>query len=515
MKIVTITALLTIMLLSCNTNPIPYVPSVTIRLYDTDGNPVYGATVILTSHTRAIQQTFQETSSKSYVQFSNVPHGIYSLRVMHDDFIDYISEFFEIADQTFYFNANLTPLDGLANLTIYLKDFEIPEVFNNRYNLHNINNVFNWFRGEVISGGIRFSGIEPGFYTLPIPGTFPHHFPYSSHILYRNIRVEKGSNTYIIDRPASIITIENRTGEAINRIYTTPTDFVEFVCKHGSGIGSRDFLAYNVSLGTGDNLSIIVFCMRPTHIRLRGSYEQYTIFSVDVIENVVVTFKETDLDGLTVKHPIELEDFTRFPIQIHHYYCTWREHGVLNLRWHSHNLSNAHEMNLTLLINGLDVNLRHVGWFTGLPIQEIWEAYLDIVAGQTYKLTLTLFDHHTYEFEEVMIYSTVQKMIINAPESIDDGAIYLSWVFYPNNSLDPGFNTLSIHSLGGTWGHRIHLMPSQRDIMIPAGLIPSSCEGTTIFIFDKVSYSTSGMVSFRDSRGSVSTTVRFIDGILQ
>jgi hypothetical protein len=328
-------------------------------------------------------------------------------------------------------------------------------------------------------------------------------------ILENNLRVEAGSNTYTIDRAVNIITIVNNTGEFIDRIHTSRTDFTVWQDCHTGP--HYNFGIRLVELENGESLKWLETVFRPIHIRLLGEEGQYTIFDINVWESVSVTFTENDRDGFSVSHPTELEDFNLFPIQISfRMRPSWSD---VSIRWASRNfITCAYLPKLSFYIDANNLNLDYFGQFINYPFHHHWSVRYDINYGYTYQFKLVAKDHHIYEFEEVFYFTFPNDLIINAPEIIDNEPIYLSWELYPNYRFHTSLKTLTIIALDSTWYHRFQLDSSQREITIPEGFIPSLANGQTTFRLDYTSYATSGMVSIRDSGVS---SVLFIDGIRQ
>ena len=119
LTIIIVTALFIILSLGCSaTKPKLETANVTINLFGSEDESIIGAVIMLANHNNKPENVYIEIAEDSSVTFLDIPYGVYSLKITHDDFSEYIYDSLEIRAIEVKYEAFL--LDRTAEFTVNL-----------------------------------------------------------------------------------------------------------------------------------------------------------------------------------------------------------------------------------------------------------------------------------------------------------------------------------------------------------------------------------------------------------
>jgi hypothetical protein len=337
---------------------------------------------------------------------------------------------------------------------------------------------------QIRQNRLIFTDIVPGVYTLEI-----HNRVICDKIIIR----ERNTIHHLIIDPDihefTVTTIFNHTEDNINTVMFCGDAFIPNWDRHISPT------VYHLKepLLPGESLNIVFLKNRETPLtssfRLIGSQGTFTNHFIKTRQNSSVNFTEEDLDIGDIRHPRKLEDFRRFPVQIE----VRRRHFYVRVL--------GETKNLLFYINGSRIMLNQQ-----TPSSErvpTWQGIFSFTPFETYKIQLSV-NRLGVSINETLYLTIPQDISINFPNYLDDGDIDINWQLNIDDLHTNSFNIFqverAIHETHTLFRHAIHrekLSPSQRDLRIPAGLIPYPEIGPTTLFFHFQNYSFSGRVSAR------------------
>jgi uncharacterized protein YjaG (DUF416 family) len=452
--------------------PVDMLATVTIYLSVPDGYSPEGAIVSLTLICEYYEYVFNEIADGDYVIFEKVPFGDYTLNIVHEGFIDYVIESLPVRQAEVSHDAELEllPIVELATVTIFLKAPEGYSPVGAIVTLANKENPEYAFVLEALENSVTFTDIPFGTYSLSVThDLFIDYINEEFEVRYYEVKHE----VYLVLKTATV---------AINLIFPTENTPVPSITHIQISINDdRDYLFW---ASTRDNY--VLFENVPfgsySIVAVPQGFSTYFYVSLQVFTFEII--HEIYIQQERVEQPDDIWNLERYPFRVE----LWGDEiGVVLPSQTLGSRSPIVKINDSIIpFIGASFN-KHYPW--GYFISSRYQFTHD--AGQRYQIRM--YNHFDWQFGETIYITAVQYFEANFPNNIDENEFRITWEMLPDDTKDVVLTFMRIRKFQSNssiayWEQVKHMSNSARELIVPAGFIPSPADGRVTFQITKTNY---------------------------